>query len=191
MSTFPDLYASVTERIITALEAGTPPWICPWHGAGVDGRPAGGINVLLLNLRAMSCGYARSRWLTFQQALAVGGCVRRGEQGTQVVFFKMHEFDRGDAEPSQERRVVPLLRAFTVFNIDQVEGLPEALTARPATPAGWEPLEVAEAILGESGAEIRHGGSRAFYAPDPDLIHCHRAQPSNAAATTTRRRCTS
>lgn len=182
MSTFTDLYASVTERIITALEAGTPPWICPWHGVGVDARPANatsgrpyrGINVLLLNLRAMVDGFAHSRWLTFQQALAVGGHVRRGEQGTQVVFFKLHEVDKpGAAQPGAadaDRRVVPLLRAFTVFNVEQVDGLPEPLAARSAAPAGWEPLAVAEDILGASGAVVRHGGSRAFYMPDADLI---------------------
>ena len=182
MSTFTDLYASVTERIITALEAGTPPWICPWHGVGVDARPANatsgrpyrGINVLLLNLRAMVDGFAHSRWLTFQQALAVGGHVRRGEQGTQVVFFKLHEVDKpGAAHPGADdadRRVVPLLRAFTVFNVEQVDGLPEPLAARSPAPAGWEPLQVAEDILGASGAVVRHGGSRAFYMPDADLI---------------------
>ncbi len=180
MSTLPDLYASVTERIVAALEAGTPPWICPWRGVGVDARPANaatarpyrGINVLLLNLRAMTCGYSRSRWLTFAQALAAGGHVRKGEQGTQIVFFKMHEVDAAGLarQPSEERKVIPLLRAFKVFNVDQVDGLPEALAAKPAPPAGWEPLVVADNIVAESGAQIRHGGSRAFYVPDADLI---------------------
>jgi antirestriction protein ArdC len=182
MSSINDLYASVTARIITALEAGTPPWICPWHGVGVDARPANatsgrpyrGINVLLLNLRAMVDGFAQSRWLTFQQALGVGGHVRRGEQGTQVVFFKLHEVDKPGAAQSgaddADRRVVPLLRSFTVFNVEQVDGLPEPLAARTPAPAGWEPLQVAEDILGASGAVVRHGGSRALYMPDADLI---------------------
>lgn len=176
-----DLYETVTRQIIAALEAGTPPWQCPWRGAGVDARPANatsgrmyrGVNVLLLNLRALVDGFQHSRWLTFQQALAVGGHVRKGERGTQIVFFKMHEFDKAahpDSDGSADRRVVPLLRAFTVFNVDQIDGLPEGLVPAPLEPGSWEPLDAADHILARSGAQIRHGGSKAFYAPDPDLI---------------------
>ncbi len=175
-----DLYTTVTNEIIAALEAGTPPWLCPWHGAGVDARPANattgrlyrGINVLLLNLQAMAHGYSASRWLTFQQALSVGASVRKGEHGTQVVFFKLHEFESG-AQPDSstaDRRVVPLLRAFTVFNVDQVDGVPDHLGPAPLEPGSWDPIEAADHILEQSGALFRHGGSKAFYAPDADLI---------------------
>jgi antirestriction protein ArdC len=181
MATFPDLYATVTARIIDALEAGTAPWHCPWRRDGADARPANattgrpyrGINVLLLNLQMMANGYASSRWLTYQQARAVDANVRKGEAGTQIVFFKMHEVDKGgypDAANDPERRLVPLLRSFTVFNVDQVEGLPERLMPTPLEPGSWEPLEAAEHILADSGAVLKHGGSKAFYAPDPDFI---------------------
>ena len=177
MATIPDLYASVTQRIIEALEAGTAPWHCPWRGVGTDARPANavskrpyrGINVLLLNLRAMTCGFSTSRWLTYTQAQAAGGHVRKGESGTQVVFFKMHELAEADADPD-DRRVVPLLRSFTVFNVDQIDGLPAALSARPMAPAGWAPVAEAERILVDSGALVHHGGARAYYAPDADRI---------------------
>ena len=176
-----DLYTTVTNQIIAALEAGTPPWHCPWHGTGVDPRPCNattgrlyrGINVLLLNLRAMSQGYTSARWLTFAQALSVGAHVRKGEHGTQIVFFKMHEYEKdspADADGASDRRVVPLLRAFTVFNVQQVDGLPEHLVPAPLEPGSWEPLEAADHILAQSGAMFRHGGSKAFYAPDADLI---------------------
>ena len=176
-----DLYQTVTNQIIAALEAGTPPWHCPWRSAGVDPRPCNattgrmyrGINVLLLNMRAMACGYSHSRWLTFAQAQAVGARVRKGEHGSQVVFFKLHEVDgagQPDAAGDPDRRVVPLLRAFNVFNIDQVDGLPESLRPEPLEPGSWEPLDAAESLLAESGATIRHGGSKAFYTPDADLI---------------------
>lgn len=181
MSVHTDLYALVTERIVAALEAGTPPWIRPWSGGSdcdptpanaTSLRPYRGINVLLLNLQAMSQGYGQNRWLTFQQALSIGACVRRGEHGTPIVFFKMHEV--GDATVAANddaaRRVVPLLRSFTVFNVAQVDGLPEALAEPVAEPGSWEPLEEADNILALSGAEIRHGGSRAFYMPSEDLI---------------------
>lgn len=172
-----DLYASVTQQIITALEAGTPPWVCPWErGLGSalpanlsTSRPYRGINVLLLNLQQMARGYTLNRWITYSQARALGGCVRRGETGTGIVFFKMMERDEAANDPGQ-RRVIPLLRSFTVFNAAQVDGLPEALTAVPAPPEGWTPIGAADELLARSGAVIRHGGDRAFYRPADDVI---------------------
>jgi len=178
-----DIYQSVTHQIIAALEAGTQPWVCPWQaGAGdlapanlASGRPYRGINVLLLNLRAMSTGYCVNRWMTFQQARSLGAIVRNGEQGTPIVFFKMHELDTGVAADShatsrEDRRVIPLLRSFTVFNVQQIEGLPEALQPTPQAPPDWSACDIAEFIMNASQAQIRHGGARAFYAPAQDVI---------------------
>ena len=177
-----DLYQSVTDKIIAALEAGTPPWVCPWtrvQGSLAPanlstGRPYRGINTLLLNVQAITQGYALNRWLTFQQARNLGGCVRRGETGTQIVFFKMLECDdqssRRAANDEPGRKVIPLLRSFTVFNAAQVDDLPEALTVVSAPPEHWSPIEAAEALLARSGADIRHGGDRAFYRPADDVI---------------------
>ena len=175
-----DLYTTVTNQIIAALEAGTPPWVCPWdrsHGSAIPanlttGRPYRGINVLLLNLQQIVGGYADSRWLTFQQARQLGGHIRRGESGTRIVFFKL--LDRDDlaasAAPSAARKVIPLLRSFTVFNAAQVDGLPASLTTQAPAPEGWNPVAVADALLSGSGAQIQHGGNRAFYNPSLDLI---------------------
>ena len=176
---FKDLYQVVTDQIISALETGTPPWVCPWSRSPSDAVPANlatsrsyrGINTLLLNMQAMSHGYAVNRWLTFSQARALGACVRKGESGTGIVFFKMLECDSPRAandEPA--RRVIPLLRSFTVFNAAQVEGLPEGLLAVPAPVEGWTPVTAAEELLARSGAVIRHGGDRAFYRPSDDVI---------------------
>lgn len=177
-----DLYESVTRQIIAALEAGTPPWVCPWQGNDADMAPANlstrrpyrGINVLLLNLQHMLRGYGSNRWLTYQQARGLGAQVRKGETGTPIVFFKLHELGPAAgalADPDPQRRVVPLLRTFTVFNAAQVEGLPPALVAPDTEPcAVWDAGGTAYRILRESGACIRHGGSRAFYAPGEDLI---------------------
>ena len=173
-----DLYQSVTDQIIAALEAGTQPWVCPWQaGAGdlapsnlASGRPYRGINVLLLNLRAMSCGYGVNRWMTFQQACSLGASVRRGEHGTPIVFFKMHEVGNRDAPVTVDRKVIPLLRSFTVFNAAQIDGLPEALQPAPQAAPDWNACDVAELILNASQAQIRHGGARAFYAPSLDVI---------------------
>jgi antirestriction protein ArdC len=177
MSSRTDLYQSVTDQIITALEHGTPPWLCPWAKSPGQALPANlssgrryrGINVLLLNMVQMARGYGLNRWLTFNQARSLGGCVRKGETGSQVVFFKLLERDEA-ANDAATRRVIPLLRAFTVFNADQVDGLPDALTAMLTTGDGWSPVEAADAILKDSGAVIRHGGNKAFYRPGDDVI---------------------
>lgn len=183
-STAPDLYTSVTLQIITALEAGTAPWICPWRRGGLGlppanlstGRPYRGINTLLLNLRASANGYNLNRWITFQQARALGGNVRRGESGTQVIFFKMNDLKAKDdqstraANDEPTRRVIPLMRSFTVFNAAQVDGLPQALTALPSPPDEWNPVVAAESLLDRSGAVIRHAGDHAFYRFSDDLI---------------------
>ena len=185
-----DLYAEVTNQIIAALEAGTTPWACPWdreHGSLMPAnlttsRRYRGINVLLLNLRQIAAGYPTNRWLTFQQAHSLGAHVRRGESGTRIVFFKLLERDDSSApdgvnvgrfhaandEPS--RKVIPLLRSFTVFNEAQVEGLPAHLTWPQAPQPEGDAYEAAEALLARSGAVIQHGGSRAFYNPILDLI---------------------
>lgn len=179
-----DLYAEVTNQIIAALEAGTTPWACPWdrqHGSLLPanlttGRHYRGINVLLLNLRQMAEGYPTNRWLTFQQAHSVGAHVRRGESGTRIVFFKLLERDGAQdsrlqaANDEPVRKVIPLLRSFTVFNEAQVEGLPAHLTWPPSPQPEGTAYEAAVALLARSGATIRHGGSRAFYSPGLDLI---------------------
>lgn len=175
-----DLYQSVTDRIVAALQAGTIPWVCPWQRSPDQALPANlgsgrfyrGINVMLLNLQTLANGYQVNRWLTYRQAQELGAQVRRGEQGTQIVFFKLHEVD-ADAAPTAnqaaERKVVPLLRSFTVFNAAQIDGLPAHLLPQPQ-PAPWSPIESAAEVLTRNHAVIRHGGDRAFYNPGIDLI---------------------
>ncbi len=170
-----DLYQAVTDRIIVSLEAGVPPWICPWqHGS--DGthknlashKPYRGINVLLLNLQAMAEGYPDTQWLTYKQASELGAHVKKGEIGTPIVFFKFREVEDSKAE-TEDRKVVPMLRTYTVFNAAQIEGLPARLQ-EPPPDNYWSPCEEAEDILLASGASIRHGGNRAFYSPGEDVI---------------------
>ena len=145
-----DLYREVTDRIIASLEAGVAPWIRPWSGEA-DSLPVNaashrayrGINVVLLTLTGNARGYALNRWLTYRQAAELGGRVRRGEHGTHVVFYKLHELPSTD-EP--EPKVVPLLRTFTVFNLCQIDGLPKSLSRRPRMP----PLEPVRSRRGDA-----------------------------------------
>ena len=177
-----DLYAETTARIVAALEHGVAPWVRPWSN-GVDTlpmnagtqRPYRGVNALLLTLEAQAWGYALNRWLTYRHAIELGGQVRRGERGTTVVFWKLRKVDTTvDAHPDQSEsdlheRIIPLLRAYTVFNLAQVDGLPAALSA--VAPPAWEPEARAEELLLMSAATIRHGGALAYYQPRTDEIH--------------------
>jgi antirestriction protein ArdC len=176
-----DLYQTVTDKIIAALEAGALPWQFPWNREPGGATPANlstgrayrGINTLLLNLAAMSEGYCRYRWLTYQQARSLGAHVRRGETGTPIVFFKLLEVESArrscTANHAPAAKIVPLLRSFTVFNADQVDNLPPALAA-PISAPDWNPVEEAERLLAHSEAIIRHGGDQAFYRPSDDVI---------------------
>ena len=170
-----DIYTEVTNRIITALESGTPPWICPWRDGSslpsnlATGKPYRGINVLMLSIEEQLSGYSDSRWVTLRQSNELGAKVRKGEHGAQVIFFKMKEVGDDVESDDEQKRVVPMLRSYTVFNTAQLEFLPEKFELRPS-PAIWQPLGEAEQLLHESGAIIRHGGNRAFYSPSEDLI---------------------
>jgi antirestriction protein ArdC len=175
-----DTYQSVTNTIIAALETGTPPWVHPWNAGTGDmvptnlssGRRYRGINVLLLNLQAMQRGYSANRWMTYQQARALGANVRKGESGTEVVLFKMLDVEASKPVPAAQgdRKVIPLIRSFTVFNAAQIDGLPEGLLPAPREVHAWAACEAAEAILAASGAMIMHGGGRAFYSHSMDVI---------------------
>ena len=176
-----DLYEQVTDRIIAALEAGTAPWVKPWS-ADFDGVPinAGsnrtyrGINRVLLTMEAFARGYRRNSWLTYRQAKELGGQVRGGQRGSLVVFYRLREVPQAMADERSEDepkpKVVPLLRAYTVFNVHQVEGLPERLTPPAPVQPAWGPQEAAERLLKASGARVLHGGATAFYSPLDDRI---------------------
>jgi antirestriction protein ArdC len=172
-----DLYATVTNQIIAALEAGTPPWTCPWaRGQGsalpvniFTRKPYRGINVLLLNMQALSNGYPTNRWMTLKQCNEMDARIRKGERATPIVFFKMLEREDAGTE-DRGRKVIPLIRSYNVFNVAQMDDLPQVMTGHPAPPAGWTPIAAAEDVLTRSGATIRHGGNRAYYRPADDVI---------------------
>ena len=177
-----DLYRQVTDRIIAALAKGTPPWVRPWSAVidtlpvnAASKRPYRGVNFILLSLEVQAQGYAMNRWLTYRQAAELGGQVRKGEQACPVVFWKLRKVDAtGDTFPMSDEqdlpdRVIPLLRQFHVFNVAQIDGLPEAMLE--TSKQRWVPEAKAEELLLMSGARIRHGGAKAFYQPATDEIH--------------------
>lgn len=166
-----DIYQEVTDRIINALERGTIPWLRPWRddnsGSSIEpynattGRPYNGINLLILG----SMPYADLGWLTFKQAIDLGGNVRKGEKGTMVVFWK---FVATKEDGSGETKIIPMARAYTVFNVSQCDDIDASKLKKPIAPiAGKTDID---ALAGKSGATVRHGGTKAFYSIDGDFI---------------------
>jgi antirestriction protein ArdC len=177
-----DVYGRITNKICADLEAGVRPWLKPWnaeHATGRitrplrwDGTPYRGINVVMLWSASVTKGYACPLWLTFRQALELGGHVRKGESGELVVFASaMTRTETGDAGEATER-AIPFLKGYTVFNAEQCEGLPPLYDAKAEPPALTSPqrIEQADRFFAATGADIRHGGTRAFYAEGPDYV---------------------
>jgi antirestriction protein ArdC len=177
-----DVYSRITNQIIEALEQGVKPWTQPWnaaHAAGHvsrplrhNGQPYAGINVLTLWASAMTGHYAAPIWMTFKQAIELGGHVRKGEKGSPVVYADtMRRTETDDATGDETERAIPFLKAYTVFNVEQIEGLPEhfhALAHASRNPD--ERVAEAETFFTATRADIRHGGDSAYYSPALDYI---------------------
>lgn len=170
-----NLYQEVTTKIVAQLEAGTLPWVKGWNTTGaalpmnaVTDRPYSGINVLLFWLSA-DAGWSRPRFLTYKQAQAAGGHVRKGERGMKVVYFKQLEIGGDDDE---DARKVPMLREFTVFNVAQCEGLPQDVICGQDRPAlnRDRRLALADQFIGATGADLREGAGAPCYIPSRDFI---------------------
>jgi antirestriction protein ArdC len=172
-----DHYQEVTDKIIAALESGAKPWHQPWKSGSpgmpinaTTGRPYHGINVLLLTMTSFALG-GDPRFCSYKQASDRGWQVRKGERGTTVFFYKRMLVDDKAADPDAEDRTkaIPMLRAYTVFNGAQIDGIPPYI-APGAAEVPWRRLEAADLILANSKAVIRFGGDRAFYSPALDFI---------------------
>lgn len=179
-----DLYQEATDKIVGALEAGAAPWVCPWRRDADGGRPRDGasghiyrgINILLTGM----AGYASSRWYTFKQAQGLGGHVRRGEKGSQVVYWtfidaKAERAGNDDAGPVAARRI-PILKCYTIFNAAQIawsQGSKHAVhqgADNQVLDLDGDDHGAARTLVEATGAEIHHGGDRAYYAPAGDFI---------------------
>lgn len=167
-------YEAITDKIIGILEAGKAAGSITWNGQGEAGRmpynlktgdPYSGVNVLSLWIGAESQGYTSPAWLTFKQAIDLGGHVRKGEKSVLGIYFEARERKETNSSGEEETRRVPFVKTFHVFNLDQVEGIP-----KPEPFAIWNPLERAEEVMRNSGASIIEGGTRAFYNPMKDDI---------------------
>jgi antirestriction protein ArdC len=175
-----DIYAQVTAKIVADLENGVRSWNQPWTNRGGgevlipirhNGIAYRGVNVLLLWIEAMRKGFNSPKWMTYNQAQTLGGQVRKGERGSMVVFTKPLEFTQTDEAGAEVEKNIRLLRRYTVFNTEQIDSLPAEFYPQPEPPRPLdERIEEADAFVNGTGAAVRHGGDRAFYAPSLDTI---------------------
>ncbi len=172
------VYQIVTDRVIALLERGVVPWRRPWAGADVQPqnlvsrRPYRGVNPFLL-----ACtGFASPYWVTFKQAKALGGSVRKGEKSTPVIFWKRWRTERIDSETGDRESVeIPILRYYNVFNAEQCDGI-----SVPELPKvhDFQPIERCESIVPgmANPPRIEHREARAYYRPTIDTINMPRPE---------------
>ncbi|WP_236773882.1 ArdC family protein [Agrobacterium tumefaciens] len=176
-----DIYTRITDRIVEDLQKGVRPWMKPWSAANTDGRisrplrhnglPYSGMNVLLLWSEQISRGFTSPMWMTFKQSLELGGAVRKGETGSTVVFASRFTKSEADGSGNEVDREIPFLKAYSVFNVEQIEGLPDSYYVPPAEVRDpVERIESADHFFSKTGAVIRHGGNQAYYSPVMDYI---------------------
>ncbi|WP_018899532.1 zincin-like metallopeptidase domain-containing protein [Rhizobium sp. 2MFCol3.1] len=175
-----DIYSRVTDKIIAELDRAVRPWTQPWQSTSPsqtvtrplrhNGEPYSGINVLLLWSEAIARGFSSSTWMTYRQALELGEAVRKGETGTTVVFassiIRTETVEHGD----DVERSIPFIKAYTVFNTDQIKGLDGRHQANVDLSDPFDRIGQAGRFFANTGALIRHGGSCAYYAAAKDYI---------------------
>ena len=176
-----DIYTRITGQIISSLEQGVRPWIKPWsaeNSAGRILRPVrhngqsySGINILMLWAAAIDHGFTAPMWMTFKQATELNANVRKGEKGSLVVYANTITRTEKDGEGNEAERDIPFMKGYTVFNVEQIEGLSEMYYTRPEPKmSGPARIEHAEEFFTNTGADIRSRGGRAYYAIDADYI---------------------
>lgn len=176
-----DIYKRVTDKIIVDLEQGQLTWLKPWSAGNTAGKiikplrhngvPYSGINILMLWGASIEAGFLSPYWMTFKQAKELGAHVKKGERGNLVIYTntitKTEERDDG----SEEERKIPFMKGYSVFNVEQIDGLPEHYYTKPKAiidPA--RRIQHAEEFFTSTGADIRHGGNSAHYSGGSDHV---------------------
>ena len=176
-----EIRQQITQKIVEALKRGVVPWRRPWRSNSNSGTPSNavsskayrGINILLLGLAALEHGYESRFWGSYRQWQTLGGQVRRGEHGTQIVFYRP-VVRRVMVDENGEERVdsFPILRTWTVFNVAQVEGdAVEQFRSPQQSLASFVDYSPAEEVIAATGADIRYvEDDKAFYQTEGDYI---------------------
>jgi antirestriction protein ArdC len=176
-----DVYIRITDKIIADLEQGVRTWMKPWNAGNTAGRITrplrhngvaySGINILMLWAEAMDKGFTAPIWMTFKQAQELKANVRKGEKGSLVVYANSITRTEEDAKGEETEREIHYMKGYTVFNVEQIDGLPEHYYSKPivnTTPV--ERIDHAEAFFQATKADIRYRGTQAFYSNDGDYI---------------------
>jgi len=180
-----DIKQEITNRIIAMLEKGGNESSPMWTGAANGGFPINGktgaayrgLNVFLLWGAAMENGYSQNVWMTYKQAADLGGQVRKGEKSVLCAYYSLvkgkdtiqENIEESDATGEPQNKKFSMCKPFYLFNVSQIDGLPESITAE-AAKIEFNPIEQAEYLLSASEAVIKHGGNKAFYSPSKDII---------------------
>jgi antirestriction protein ArdC len=165
--TTPDIYTRVTDTIIAELEKGVRPWVQNWKGENrfqlprrANGVSYRGINIVLLWIASFNGGYQQPRWMTYKQAQELNAQVRKGEKGTTIVHYGTIVKEEADQGEETSRKEIPYLKSYTVFNVDQIEGLPEGYRVEMGGEIPEKPLIPAlEMFVSATGATIVSAGN--------------------------------
>ena len=175
-----DIYAEITDRIVASLEEGKKPWVphldpdkvapmAPFNPT--TGQRYRGINTILLSMSPHTLMSGDPRYCTYKQAQENGWQVRKGEKSTGIIFYKpLQAKDDEDATERPVGRMMHVLKAYSVFNASQIDGMPP-YRIPTLDEAPWRRPEAAQTILTNSHAKLEVGGDKAFYRPDTDTIH--------------------
>lgn len=168
------IYQEVTDQIIQELEKGAAPWIKPWKSDFtcekniVSKQEYNGINRLILGMMTHFKGYTSPFYGSFKQWQSLGGSVKSGEKGIKIVFYKPVSKESINANGEVEKTGYACLKTYYVFNADQVEGIE---IAKPTVePRVYNPAPALDDRIIKTGANIKHGGSSAFFSPQGDFI---------------------
>ena len=176
-----DVYARITDRIIADLEQGVRTWMKPWNAGNTGGRimrplrfngiPYSGINILMLWAESVAKGFGSPTWMTFRQAAELDAHVRKGEKGSLVVYANAITRTEENEQGEEEERSIPYLKSYCVFNVEQIDDLPETYYAKPEiTTTPVERIARAESFFAATKADIRYRGNQAFYSVTDDYI---------------------
>jgi antirestriction protein ArdC len=165
------IYQQVTDQIIKQLESGAAPWVKQWQGSStgshnvISGKGYQGINTIILSMAEAAAGYKSGAWATYKQWLTVGAQVKKGTKGTTIIFYSPVTGSKTTAS-GEEKNYHYVLKSYSVFNADQVDGY-----VAPVLPVKtFNSIAALEALAAASGADIKHGGDKAFYSPSQDFI---------------------
>lgn len=165
------IYQQVTDQIIQQLESGAAPWVKEWNSSSsanhnvISGKAYQGINTIILGMSAAANGFKSNTWATYKQWAEKGAQVLKGTKGTTIIFYSPVTGSKVTAS-GEEKTYHYVLKSYSVFNADQVTGY-----VAPIAPVKtFNSITALESLAAASGADIKHGGDRAFFSPSGDFI---------------------